>query len=559
MSTKNAQKEIRIFQPLDREKLKRFCSNKSINALESSLSALEHGRAVTPSFPLYGSTDISVVKRFLDLHVLKNSSVPQWMKDYELSRLEKFGPQGGHAPWKELKEGFELYFTRPTACNASREVVESLKRKYKKFMHPLMLSTAEVLPKLIREGKILTRAAGWSTFDLKKSDKEAQRQAVTLARNGDWKHGYAYVFSRFNKQKKRIFMPMPFSSMIVQAQYYQPFLSAIQQSLLTEKSNSPFLFWADKVGLNNDKMLEILQERVSKYPLDNDEVYLFVQRDFEKMDTTMGSAQYEATVIPLMAAAFGLKENSNAYSNLVEVMKFTTTCPIITPDGVTTLDHGTASGAEVTNGGETLGNEAYDEEVSQKTLAECESMGIRVVIVYSVGNGDDGGSLFKLRKRDVPRFKDVYTKMANLVADQHGYRVQASKWLISEYYGLYCQYMLWIEQGVLHQAYPAVLALNAIINPEKQYTKADWDKDYRDLDIITKLDTCHGSLYFHALVDYVDKGMRFRLLGRTETETKRILSKYDKWRSLQDPSEMFNKTLGDIHSSPTVKYLLSKR
>jgi hypothetical protein len=546
------------YQPLDREELSRFCSDKSIQALDSSMSALVRGRAPTPSFKLYGKTDQSLAIRFLDSIRAKNL-IPDWMRTYEWSRLSKWGPQGGYKPWSELKELLELYYTRPEECHVKDTVMQLLRKKYGS-MHLIKMAATDTLSSLINADKIQERAAGWSTYDLKKTDRKAQVIAINYARKGLWKYGRGYVFSRFNKQKMRIFMPMPFSSMIVQAQYYLNFLAKIQQDLIVNRSRSKFLFWADKVGLNNGVMLMILQETLDRCPDIPNSTYLYVQRDFEKMDTTMGLSQYQRVVVPLIAAAYGFKETSLQYQELSEVMNFTVTCPIDTPDGCIPLPHGTASGAEVTNGGETLGNDAYDSEIREELIATCKQKNVRFSEVYSLGNGDDGASLFKVAIDQVELFKHIYSTIANNVAKRHGYRVQAQKWHLSTVFGLYCQYMLWIDKmNKIHQAYPAVLILNSIVNPERQYSKSEWDKDYRDLDIIAKLDNGYGLPYFTELVDYVDKGMKFRLLGRSERETRRILSKYDRWVHLQDSSEFFNKRPFTVGSSPTIQYLLNTR
>lgn len=286
-------------------------------------------------------------------------------------------------------------------------------------------------------------------------------------------------------------MPMPFSSMIVQAQYFLPFLKSIQQDLRDKGARSSYTFWADKIGFDNCFRIftDLFRAAKQTHHIDDSYVILFIQRDFEKMDTTTGPSQYSEAFIPILGSAFGWKDTCENYARLKESMLFTTQAPIITPDGVLNGDHGTASGAEVTNGGETCCNEVYDKTVRKRLAEKAKANSITYVIIFTAGNGDDGCTCVAVKRQDVTKFKEIYTQSAQEVADEQSYRMQASKWFISDEYGLYCQNFYWRDQfDRIQYAYPAVLILNSIINPEHQYKKSEWDKDYRDLDIIEKLD-----------------------------------------------------------------------
>jgi hypothetical protein len=453
-----------------------------------------------------------------------------------------------------LEESFQLYFTRIEDCNIDPDL-----SPYKN-MNLMLPSLAAVIPHLTQEDKILERASGWPTFDLKKTDPIAQRRALELARDG-WKNGFAYVFSRFNKQKRRLFFPMPFCSVVAQAQYYYPFLEKIQEDIKLRGSSSSYTFWADKVGFKYN--WDIATEKVES--LDTRHL-VYVQRDFEKMDTTEGPSQIRHSLVPKLAAAYHIKPGSEAYGKMEELMVFTADCGIYTPSGYVAGEHGTASGAEVTNGAETCSNEDFDRELQTILAHLCESRGLEYSLVVTFGNGDDGFTLYYLTDTSrLDEFKDAIRTAAEQAASKGGYRLQSDKWHISDEYGLYCQRMVAYDPETkrIEGRYPATLILNSIVNPEKEYTKAQWDKDYRDLDIIEKLDNGASLQYFHELVDYVDNGMKYRLLGKTENETRRILSKFERYRALQDSSETWNReqfdSLKDVSKSPTIEYLLSKR
>lgn len=558
MEIKHKHEPMRVL-PLD-ERWFHGVTPKARHHLVNSLKSLEAGRAPTPSFKLYGKKDVSIVDDFFNQVKASGLKVPEWQLEYEMSRKEKFGPQGGYAPWKELQENFELYYTRPGKIKRSEELQKIVANVHKKYgkMNLRTENLSNTLNLLKKDDKILDRAAGWRSFDLKKTDPKAQAIALADARSGNWMNGWFYTFSRFNKQKKRIFFPGPFSFMIVEAQYYYPFLKYIQNSLRTEKYQSPFTFWADKIGFNKmfDDIVTPLVLNNMNYPSH----LVYVQRDFEKMDTTVGEEQTLFSFYPRLDQAFGFSKPEEKLWR--DIIHFGATSPVATPSGMYTGYRGKASGANTTNGDETCCNEDYDTVFKYYLDQLCTKYRICYSVLYTGGNGDDGIAIFYLVDlRRYSTFERCIREAAEKAANLFGFRVQGDKWHISRKYGLYCQRMVTFRDNKVWNGYPATLILNSIINPEKEYSKSTWDKDYRDLDIIEKLDNGANLQYFHQLIDFVDNGMKYRLLGRSEKETRRILSKYDKYRALRD--EPFNwqdpELSKSITNSPTVQYLLSKR
>lgn len=520
--------------------------------LLSSLENLREGAPTTPTFKLYGKSDWSVVTDFLRT-ISSSSEVPKWLLEYEYSRKEKFGPQGGHRPWSDLKENAEMYFSR-VADVSSKECDTS---KYSE-LNIMMMSAPDALSTLKKDGKIMSRAAGWRAFNLKKTDEHAQSMALSDLRTGLWLDGWGYFFSRYNKKKPRLFVPMPYSCMIRQAQYFNPFLKAIKNDLWLNRARSKFRFWADKNGFDFC-FHEVLEPLMAS--LDPTHI-VYVMRDFDKMDTSTGPSQKKHYFVPKLAASLHFGAKSSNYLNLEDAMLFSNKCPIATPDGMWTGDHGEASGATVTNGGETCCNEEFDRLFQQRLEVLCSSVGITYTVICSLGNGDDGMTVYYLD--DLSRY-DEFAKLireaATFAADATKFIIQSEKWDIHlGTYGKYCQYIVDWNGQLLRAMYPASLILNSICNPERQYKPSDWDKDYKDLDVIQKLANGRELPYFHELIDYVDNGLKYPLLGRDEIDTHRILSKYDKYLSLQDGSLEFNKWNDEnIYDNPVVVYILSKR
>ena len=523
--------------------LKPYCSDESIAYLKQSLNRLLKGNPPTPSFPLYGIRDSSIFDKADD--VILKSPLPEWLVEYEKSRKAKFGPQGGTPKWADLQDNFLLY---QTALKDVKYIDEDILSQMVKEYHQLrcaQLSAVDALDHLKRSNKIETRAAGWSEFQLKKTDPKAQSIAMNMLKSGNWIHGYGYVFSRFSKQKNRIFMPMPFSSMINQARWYVPFLGTIQTDLLQKGARSPYVFWADKIGF--EKCFDLMEDEINAKKPQPDEYLVYFSNDFEKMDTRTGTSQYKAFFLPILHAAFG-------NTTMDEAMLFTTTAPIISPMGTMVGDHGTASGAEVTNGGETVCNDYFQ----RRLLKVMQDPTHRVL--SRRGNGDDSIIIFAVKKStSFPDFEQKLRSALEQVCGETGFDAQTEKLDISTTFGKYCQNVLEYRDGKLFWCYPLTLVLNSIMNPEKQYAPKDWDKDYRDIDIVQKLDNASRHPNFEAFIEFVKNGMRYPLMGASESETARILSKYDKYRSLQSLGERYNRADWNITESPTIRYLLAHR
>lgn len=547
-------------KPLDDEILY-GCSPAAKEHILKSMSALSRGKAPTPSFKLYGRTDVTLVDDFFKSLKSSGIKIPEWQLEYEMSRKTKWGPQGGYAPWDEVKDAFELYYSRPQRVDPDFKylVDDKIYDKYKS-MHCKMLPVDSTLAELIANDKINDRAAGWRDFNLSKKDRVAQEHAIRDARSGVWQKGLNYVFERYNKLKKRIFFPGPYSLMLLEAQYYSPFLRYIQDDLRKNKDNSPFLFWADKIGFQ--KQFVIVDNLYQKVTVPTRGTLVYVQRDFEKMDTTTGWSQTYNSMYKKLCKAFSFSSDSKEAQRLYNILRRGSEMPVITPAGVYYGTRGKASGQETTNGDETCANEDYDNLLQNFLAHMCQQKNIKFKILYSGGNGDDGISIYILNdEKDLDIFKTLIAKAADISAQIMGFRVQGDKWFIDTSYGLYCQNMVAVKNNHIWYGYPATLILNAIVNPEQEYKKADWDKDYRDLDIIEKLDNGRNLEYFHELVDFVDNGMKYRLLGRTEDETRRIFSKYEKYRALRQDKFNHQDDMSEwgLSSSPTVNYLMSKR
>lgn len=538
--------EAVVYDPLDKDWFKGV----SPEAQEHLINSMEHLKTAqdpTPSVPLYGKDDWTVVEGYYEFAQKKGYKFPKWQLEYELSRESKFGRQGGHASWDELRPDVEMYVTNVSTCEV--EAIDATVKKYS-TLNCKIRSAEDVVKQQKKANKIEDTAAGWRNFNLKKIDPQAQLSAIHDAKTGAWKESWAYIFSYIRKRKNRIFVPAPFCVNILQGKYHDPFLEAIQKDLRANLDKSEFCFWGDKISFKS-----LFQDIMPKKRSASAQGYvLYVVRDFYHMDTTQGAMQKSKHYIPKLAAAFGIRQGTRQYSELEEIINYSNKFPIATPSGVIVNEYkGEGSGATVTNNGETACNEDFDYVLTKLIYDALAKAGIKGVYhLDSYGNGDDGLSRWILPSLDpalIEQVSKIIDECADVACALFGY-LKNDKWKIRPDYGIYCQYEIYEDdKGVMHADYPVSLALNALMHPMKEITKSQWDSDFVDWRSEQVLRPLSNREDFPLIIEYVNNGLKYGLFGRTAKDFSRILSKFERYRALRDSSYQFN-LWEDIDDNP---------
>lgn len=536
-------------------KWKTYLTEESWSHLQSSMRALKSAKDGIPTISLYGKKDWSVVTDYYKFAQDKGITYPEWQVKYELSRESKFGEQGGRAAYSAIKPKLEAYVLNVQHC--SRESIPETEGKYAELFLKKR-SLTETLQQQKMAGKIEAKAASWSTFNLKKDDPVAQQIAVSFARAGKWIDSFAYIFTYIRKMKDRLFIPIPFCVNLLQAQFHDIMLEAIQKSLNTYMERSPFAFFGDKIGFNN--LWKIMS--IKSKDLDPSHI-LYVVRDFKAMDTTMGPEQKIKHYCNKISKAFHL--TGKAYDEMVKVMTFSNEIPIFTPDGVIVNKiKGEGSGATVTNQGESFDNEDFDYDLNNRILERCQKANIKIVKIDSYGNGDDGISRYYLYDTSCfEEVKQIIDEEADYVCALYGHS-KNEKWDIElGTYGLYCQYEIYQDDKGFHADYPISLGINAIMHPMRNKPKSLWDSDYTDWRIANIASHWYGRQDFETAIDYVDNGLKYGLFGKTKEDFIRIFSKYKKYRALRDSEDDFNISdpdwMDNPDHNPVIIYLAKKR
>jgi hypothetical protein len=561
-----------IYESLDQEKFHEYVSPTDFGHLKRVLAASRNAKPGVPAIKLYGKDTDDIATNFYSGMQAKNYKFfPEQFK-YEMSRLTKWGDQGGRAAFAEIKPEVELYVTNPVQCQVDSIPEESM-AKYQK-LHLKERSSRDTLLKQKESGRIKRTANSWRRFSLKKNTQEAEDDAVFVSNSLDMiKKSYAYQQTYKRKQKNRIFIPIGFGINLAQAKFHDPLLEAIQNDLRARGAESEFTMFADKIGF--DKLFNIMSAKsqgLEKWRI------IKVTQDFFHMDTTYGEDQKKKHYIPKLAAAFDIKPGSQAYKKLEDIICQSNRTPIATPDGViTNIIKGEGSGATVTNQGECCGNEDYQVDTLKEIISKLKGvLGIIVIIIDRYVNGDDGYfrllvtnpelTVEKLRSLK-QSISDIIDSCAEHQCDLYGF-IKNEKWHIGfdcdDEPGYYCQYELYEDNDCnVIPIYPETLIFNSIVHPMHEHAKSEWDSDFTDWRISQSTDHAYGQANFTDLVDYVDNGLKYGLFGHTIDDFKRIFSKYEKYRALQDTEQDYNvvdqEWLDKPYKSPTIKYIAHKR
>lgn len=561
-----------IYESLDQEKFHKFVDPADFEHLKRVLAVSRNAKPGVPAIKLYGTDTDEVAKKFYSGMQEKNYQFFPEQLEYELSRLSKWDAQGGRAAFAEIKPEVELYVTNPVECKVNDIPIESM-AKYQN-LHLKERSSRDTLQKQRERGRLKRTANSWRKFSLKKNTQEAQDDAVYVSNSLEMiQASYAYQQTYKRKHKNRIFIPIGFGINLAQAKFHDPLLESIQNDLRAKGAESEFTMFGDKIGF--DQLFKIMSSKSQGYERWR---LIKVTQDFFHMDTTYGEDQKKKHYIPKIAAAFDIKPNSKAYKILEDIICQSNRTPIATPDGViTNVIKGEGSGATVTNQGECCGNEDYQVDTLKKIISKLkEQLSIIVIIIDRYVNGDDGYfrllvvnpeiTIEQLRKLKT-QISDIINSVAEEECDLYGF-IKNEKWHIGfgcdNEPGYYCQYQLYEDEECnVIPIYPETLILNSIVHPMHEHAKSEWDSDFTDWRISQSTDHAYGQKNFEEFVDYVDNGMKYGLFGRTIEDFKRIFSKYEKYRALQDTEQDFNiidqEWLDTPYKSPTIKYIAHKR
>nr|QXV86687.1 MAG: RNA-dependent RNA-polymerase [Picobirnavirus sp.] len=470
------------------------------NGLKQYLSNLSVGREFTPRSWLYENQDPNtILKNWLNiLSRLQNGNLfEKNVYQFDTSQLEKWGPQGGIAPIKELMEGvvlptFKEYSPVPAAYDSSewtRAVnlcIEKMRQRSVWMLRPT--SYARVVDDM-RARDTLESNSGWPLFT-RRNKPEVISDSIRDAENGS-SYGYPAValFRNYN-QKTRLVWMFPMSQNLIEGSYFQPLQSAIIKSRAE--------FYAPWIGFEEVRRLITKAYDSGKFISASD--FSSTDEHFQWWSTNAIST------VPTRCFQRAFQQG------LLESLQRMHTIPlVISESSMVVGDHGVSSGSNWTNFIETIFDEVLSEYVHLKYANTRGFYAIGDDMAWISDTFDEdlehkleqcGKDVGQLIKADKTTNKPNEVKTLQRLF-QRGYRRQ---------------------DGLLRGVYSTIRALKSSVYPERFHKPSSWNSDMFCARQYMILENCVDHPLFEEFVKFVVNGHRdlIPFARKSKTELDRI-------------------------------------
>jgi len=504
-----------------------------IQVVSDSLETLRLGKLPTPRTPFY--KDVPQEEVFSNWISILNRQDPKFKRlvDYDISRMEKTGPQGGYPPLSERMEELENYYKNPRNLNLTSEEYDRIVNKLRNFLfgsekNKRPQAYESVVKRDVEEEKLNTNS-GLPLYG-KRSEPFIQRNAVALAKSGSWKTLPAILGSRSQRGKWRFIYMFPFAVNLVEKSFLLPLMDIIRS-----RNVLSFSAWEgfDKVEMAMDKQNFFQTQTI-------------VSMDYTKMDTYCGEA-FMNLVYDVISPVFQdsyrpLLRESLLYACNIEVL--------IGIDKKVSGTHGLASGSGWTNFTESIFSQGV------RFLIE-ERLGIP--LVGDQGLGDDGAFSLNQKVNNVSEYIVDAARDCGLEASDKKQRVDGET---CTYLQRFFDKNIMIEgSNIVAGSYPSILALNTAINPERFHDPRKWNESMEILRWIMILENCNHSPYFKQLIEYFIEGDKFKLGMEIPGFFKRgIVNAYKEAKLIKGFVPSYNQSSIDrgILDFDVVKYLIAR-
>lgn len=502
------------------------------------LMGIREGKLPSPRTPLFKAEDEDTVfKRWLDI-LPGVPTVTQRLIDYEVSRLEKVGPQGGYPPLSERWESLEDYWTKGSIELQKPpfydELVEEVRNRLFKGVDGLRPQSYATVIKSSEMKDSLNTNSGCPSYT-KRSDPSTQQRAIADAESGRWETYPAILGSRAQRGSDRFIFMFAMSCNLVEQSYVNVILEKI-------KSNEVLSFAAWKGFM-------AVVDSLSKQRVRDKTQWLSL--DYTKMDKHFGSLCTQF-VIDVLLPVFQPQYRELLERSLLHV----NTCPVwVEPKKVAEGFHGMPSGSGWTNMAESILSFGILVQTTKTLGLELSNTAICQLL------GDDG---FLGLATEMSEASTVFSEVAakfGMVAnpDKQGDSTENFTYL-QRFFDRDISYDL-KGRNVMAGSYPGVLALNTAMNPERIHDPRKWGAEMEILRWIMILENCNQHPAFHQLIDYFIEGDKFKLGLAIPGFLKRgIVTSFETAKTIKGFVPTYNqeKMESGIQDFDTVKYLRSK-
>lgn len=409
-----------------------------------------------------------------------------YISDWDLSKSDKFAPQGQVAPFNERSETLKEYWAHLDSYKVFDSVewkkAISMAVRELGFNRTGVRATVDaVIKRGIKEDKYNT-SSGDPLF-MKRRNPIAQRQAREAAQNGTWKQYYPTLGSRASMGKtgseaRWIFM-FPMSVNLVEQSFQQPLQDYIRSRL---DKNVSVKFFAPWEGY--DKVQEFLSEygpqKLVKFGC-----------DYSKMDQHFNMHHADQCFL-VIREYFKPSE----WKDLYESIHYTFNCDVIAPHYLIKGPHAMPSGSGWTNFLETIFN---------FILKFYFQIKFGIKIVFAMGIGDDQ-LWFIDYKGDLEKLTDFIVQQFISV----GLDANPEKQEVSLSMAAFLQRRSWSEwspNGLQYAGvYPTIRALTSEVYPEFYHNEKEWDKKTFALRCLMIMENCVNHPCFKEFCIFIAKG-----------------------------------------------------
>lgn len=400
---------------------------------------------------------------------------------FDASQLEKWGPQGGHEPIKELLSSVVLPTFEGSDADPEIFSTREWKRAKQKVTHLLLATgkanrlrpaTYEHVVDDMRVRDTLESNSGWPDFR-RRSIPEVKHRALEDARSGRWKTYPAIaLFRRYNGKTRLVWM-FPMSANLVEGSFFQPLQSALASSPLALGFLAP---WTG---------FEQVRKLVGKAYSEGKFVYA---SDFSATDAHFQWATTREVfdvIAPCFQAAFR--------PDLLNSLKHMHSIPLcIGPTTEITGNHGVSSGSNWTNFIETI----FDLILAVYTGDVCGVHGL-----YAIGDdmswvSDSYDSAFSdtLERIGKGVGQEIKAEKTFVYKD----KVKSLQRLFQRGYNL--------ENGEVRAVYSTVRALKSSVFPERFHSPKKWNSNMFCARQFMILENCVDHPLFAEFVRFVCAG-----------------------------------------------------
>lgn len=495
---------------------------RSSQSLEGSLKRLEDGTQDTKRSWFFEDKDPKLVLADVQakLSDMKDLKI---IADWDLSKSDKFAPQGGSAPLKDRLDLLDEYFINldsppiikdPIWKKAKLEATRLL--KFNESGSPI--SGAQVVERGVADSKYNT-SSGYPLF-IKRKKPEAQQQAIqsegiAIKERYPFVLGYRAQMGKTGKKARFIFMaPMALNV------HGQRFLEPLQDYI--RRIGTIFCTPWEGWNVVQSKIDNSWTDRVLKFGT-----------DYSKMDQHFN--QYHALEVFDVIKHYFRKE---FWSELEECISYAFSAPVITNLGYIDQPHALLSGSEWTNFLETL----WD-----FILVQYLRLKYHVSFALAMGIGDD--QLWLLNGSwQSKKAKEWILKVVVDTFEKGGTPGNPEKQEVDIDHTTFLQRFLysgWRGNGAKHQAagvYSLIRNLTSQIYPEFYHNDKDWDRYQFAIRTIMIAENCNEHPLFQWYVKEIVAKSNRNILEFAELKDREILAHAQRSKNIANFLPTYNQT-----------------